>query len=129
MKRGSFFFNRAAADAAAASDAADGAVGDTTTIAAGEPLTPRPSRSDERLQRVRRMQMAQFMDQLRRTSLQQVGWHYRSSAARLSAAAPVVHRPCCIMIVLMLQLSSQCQMPVAFPVPAAACNALHAVFC
>ncbi len=72
VKRGSYFFNRGAAEASAAPEAADSADGDMGTIAAGEPLSPRQSKSDERLQRVRRLQMAQFMDQLRRTSLQQV---------------------------------------------------------
>ena len=72
MKRGNFFFSRASAEANAELEEADGSATDASTIAAGEPVTPRPSKSEERLQRVRRLQMAQFMDQLRRTSLQQV---------------------------------------------------------
>lgn len=79
VKRGSFFFGRASAEAVTSPDAApDDAAADSSTIAAGEPLSPRPSKSEERLQRVRRMQMAQFMDQLRRTSLQQASLSTRS---------------------------------------------------
>ena len=71
MKRGSFFFGRGTADVTTTPDAPDDLT-EGETIAAGEPLTPRTAKGEERLQRVRRLQMAQFMDQLRRTSLQQV---------------------------------------------------------
>ena len=88
VKRGSFF-NWGAAEASAAPEAADSTEGDMSTIAAGEPLTPRPSKSDERLQRVRRLQMAQFMDQLRRTSLQQVCLRERRLIARKSVTREI----------------------------------------